>query len=108
MILPGISGSFLLVIMGKYEQVLAAVSNRDLLSLVVFGLGTIVGLGLFVRVLSWLFKKHHDIVIAVLTGFMIGSLRKVWPWKEVISTRINSHGELVPLLERNILPEQLD
>lgn len=108
MILPGVSGSFLLVIMGKYEQVLTAITNRDFVSLMVFGLGTVVGLGLFSRILSWLFKKHHDIVIALLTGFMIGSLRKVWPWKEVISTRINSHGEIVPFIERNILPSQLD
>lgn len=108
MILPGISGSFLLVIMGKYEQVLNAVVERDIFTLVVFGLGTVVGLAAFSRVLSWLFKKHHDIVVAALIGFMIGSLRKVWPWKEVISTRINSHGELVPLLEKNILPASVD
>jgi len=108
MILPGISGSFLLVIMGKYEQVLGAVTNRDILTLVVFGFGTVVGLSLFSRVLSWLFKKHHDIVIALLIGFMIGSLRKVWPWKEVVTTRINSHGDIVPLLENNIFPQQLN
>ena len=108
MILPGISGSFLLVIMGKYEQVLQAISNRDLVSIAVFGLGAVFGLALFSRVLSWLFAKHHDISIAILTGFMIGSLRKIWPWKEIISTRINSHGEVVPLLERNILPQSLD
>lgn len=106
MILPGISGSFLLVIMGKYEQILNAVATRDIVSLVVFASGAVVGLAIFSRVLSWLFKKHHDIVIAILTGFMIGSLRKVWPWKEVISTRINSHGDTVPVLERNIFPEQ--
>lgn len=108
MILPGISGSFLLVIMGKYEQVLNAVVQRDIFTIVIFGLGAVVGLATFSRVLSWLFKKHHDIVVAALTGFMIGSLRKVWPWKEVISTRINSHGEVVPLLEKNILPASFD
>ncbi len=108
MILPGISGSFLLVIMGKYEQVLMAINSRDFLSLAVFGLGTVVGLGLFSRVLSWLFKKHHDVVIAMLMGFMVGSLRKVWPWKEVLLTRINSHGELVPVVEQNILPGQFN
>lgn len=107
MILPGVSGSFLLVIMGKYEQVLGAVTNRDFVTLIVFGLGAVAGLALFSRLLSWLFKKHHDIVIALLIGFMIGSLRKVWPWKEVVTTRINSHGSVVPLLERNIIPAQL-
>lgn len=105
MILPGISGSFLLVILGKYEQVLGALSDRNFLVLFVFGLGTVVGVAIFSRVLSWLFKKHHDIIVAILTGFMIGALRKVWPWKETISTRVNSHGETVPLLEHNVLPE---
>ncbi len=104
MILPGVSGSFLLVIMGKYEQILTAVTEQNLLVLGTTMVGSVVGLALFSRVLSWLFTKHHDIVVAALTGFMIGSLRKVWPFKEVLTTRINSHGELVPLLERNVLP----
>jgi putative membrane protein len=108
MILPGISGSFLLVIMGKYEQILSAVTNRDIVPLLVFTAGTVVGLSIFSRVLSWLFAKHHDFVIALLIGFMLGSLRKVWPWKEVITTRVNSHGDIVPLLEKNILPAQFD
>lgn len=104
MILPGISGSFLLVIMGKYEQILTAVTEQNFLVLAATAAGSVIGLALFSRLLSWLFAKHHDIVVAALTGFMIGSLRKVWPWKEVLSTRVNSHGELVPLLERNIMP----
>lgn len=108
MILPGISGSFLLVIMGKYEQVLGAITTRDIPTLVIFGLGAVVGLSIFSRLLSWLFKRHHDIIIAMLTGFMLGSLRKVWPWKEVLTTRINSHGEIVPLVEKNIIPNQLN
>lgn len=104
MILPGISGSFLLVILGKYEQVLNAVSNRDIMTLAIFALGALAGISLFSRILSWLFKRHHDITVAILIGFMVGSLRKIWPWKEVLMTRINSHGEVVPLVERNILP----
>lgn len=104
MILPGVSGSFLLVIMGKYEQVLGAISNRDVLSLAVFGAGTVVGLVLFSRLLTWLFKKHHDLIVSILIGFMIGSLRKIWPWKEVLMTRLNSHGEIVPIVEKNVLP----
>lgn len=108
MILPGISGSFLLVIMGKYEQVLGAVTNRDVGTILIFGAGAAVGIAFFSRILSYLFKRHHDIMIAMLTGFMVGSLRKIWPWKEVVSTRINSHGEVVPLLEKNIIPVQLD
>lgn len=105
MILPGVSGSFLLVVLGKYNQVLVALTEKDFLTLIVFGLGAVLGLAVFSRVLSWLFLKHHDRLIAVLTGFMLGSLRKVWPWKEVISTRINSHGYEIPLIEKNFIPE---
>ncbi len=104
MILPGISGSFLLVILGKYEQVLGAISEHDFLTLAVFGIGAVIGLGLFSRVLSWLFDKYHDVIVAILTGFMLGSLRKVWPWKEVLETRVDRHGDIVPLIEKNVLP----
>lgn len=104
MILPGISGSFLLILMGKYSQILDLVVQRDFLRLGVVALGAVIGLAFFSRVLSWLFAKHHDIVVAALTGFMLGSLRKLWPWKEVLTTRINSHGVEVALTEANILP----
>jgi putative membrane protein len=104
MILPGISGSFLLVLMGKYEQVLHAVVERDILTLGLVMAGAVVGLAIFSRVLTWLFEKHHDIAVATLTGFMAGSLRKVWPWKEAITTRINSKGLEVPVIEKNIFP----
>lgn len=108
MILPGISGSFILLLLGKYQQVLAAVTERDILTLSVFMIGCAVGIAIFSRVLSYLFSKHHDISIAILAGFMFGSVRKIWPWKEVIATRINSHGVEVPLIETNILPAQFD
>ena len=108
MILPGISGSFILLILGKYTQVLTAVKNLDIAVLLSVILGAVVGLGLFSRVFTWLFNKHHDVSIAALAGFMLGSVRKLWPWKEVILTRINSHGEVVPLIEENILPALLD
>lgn len=108
MILPGISGSFILLLMGKYQQVLGAVTSRDFVTLVVFTLGAVFGLALFSRVLSWLFAKHHDISVAILAGFMLGSIRKIWPWQEVIQTRINSHGEEVPLVVNNILPQGFD
>ena len=89
MILPGISGSFILVLMGKYETVLGAVHSlksgadigRNLLILTVFMVGIVIGIGSFVRLLGWLFRKYHDVTVAVLIGFMAGSLRKVWPWK---------------------------
>jgi putative membrane protein len=81
MVLPGISGSFLLLIMGKYEQILSAVNNKDFFTIGIFLLGIIVGLALFIRVLSWLLKHYHDITFSFLIGLMVGSLRKVWPWK---------------------------
>lgn len=108
MILPGISGSFLLLIMGKYEQIIEAVKTFDIITVGFVGIGAVLGLALFSRLLSWLFKKHHDIVIASLTGFMIGSLRKIWPWKETITTRINSHGVEVPIVQQNVLPASFD
>lgn len=108
MILPGISGSFILVLLGKYEQVLGAVKDMNILLLAVFMIGAIVGLALFSRLLSYLFAKHHDISVAILAGFMAGSLRKLWPWKEVLITRINSQGEIVPVVERNFIPGMFD
>ena len=108
MILPGISGSFLLVIMGKYQQILTAVNQRDIVTLGIFMIGIVVGISLFSRLLSWLFKNYHNMTIAILTGFMIGSLRKIWPWKETILTRIDSHGIEVPVVQNNILPSTMD
>lgn len=108
MILPGISGSFILLLLGKYQQVLASVTERNFLNLFVFMAGCVVGIALFSRVLSWLFRRHHDISVAILAGFMLGSVRKIWPWKEVILTRINSHGVEVPLVENNVLPGSID
>ena len=81
MILPGISGSFLLVVMGKYEQVLNAVRDLDFVVLGIFLLGIIFGLIIFIRILSWLLKHYYEITFAFLVGLMVGSLRKVWPWK---------------------------
>ncbi|GAB4513394.1 MAG: DUF368 domain-containing protein [Anaerolineae bacterium] len=82
MILPGISGAFILVLLGKYETVLAAIVHRDVLTLAIIGAGCAVGLFSFVRLLRWLLVRHHDMTVAMLTGLMAGSLRKVWPWKE--------------------------
>jgi len=82
MILPGISGAFLLVLLGKYEFVLSAVNNRDIGPIAYIGIGAVVGLIAFSQVLGWLFAKYHDVTVALLTGLMIGSLRKIWPWKQ--------------------------
>jgi len=80
MILPGISGSFLLVLMGMYGPVLDAVKNRDFLTLGVFIVGAILGLGLFSQILHTALHRHHDLVLAALIGLMVGSMRVLWPW----------------------------
>ena len=104
MILPGISGSFILIILGKYIFVVTALVEFNILVIVVFALGCLSGLVAFSRLISWLFKNYHDITVAVLAGFMIGSLNKVWPWKETLETFTDRHGEIRPLIEENILP----
>ena len=105
MILPGISGSFILLLLSKYEFIIQAIKDLDLKIIAVFGAGAVVGITSFSRLLSWMFKRFHDLTVALLSGFMIGSLLKVWPYKEVVKTRIDRHGEIVPLIERAILPD---
>ena len=107
MILPGISGSFILVLLGKYQFVLAAVNQRDIVSLAVVGAGAVVGIVTFAQVLAWLFKHYHNATIAVLIGLMAGSLRKIWPWKETVASIIDRHGEILPTVQRNHLPSAL-
>ena len=104
MILPGISGAFILVLLGKYQFALNAVNHRDLISLMLLGAGAAVGLVTFAQVLGWLFRKHHDVTVAILTGFMLGSLRKVWPWKVVVATMTDRHGKEIPTILHNVLP----
>ncbi|MGB3776197.1 MAG: DUF368 domain-containing protein [Leeuwenhoekiella sp.] len=122
MILPGISGSFILLLLGSYAVVLGTVqrfvdslvatdwaSVKDaFLKLLTFLAGCIVGLKVFSKALTYLFKNYQDITLSLLTGFMIGALNKVWPWKEILSYRENSHGDQVPLLEKSILPNHFD
>lgn len=108
MILPGISGSFILLLLGSYELVLSAIKDLKISTIAVFGIGCVVGLLSFSKLLSWMFKKYHDLTIALLTGFLVGSLNKIWPWKLTTSFRINSHGEEVPFLQENILPFNYD
>lgn len=106
MILPGISGSYILVLLGKYQYVLDAVNYRDFLVLGLVAAGACVGIIAFSRILGWLLKNYHDLMVATLTGLMIGSLRKVWPWKETLESVVDSHGQMVPLVQSNILPGQ--
>lgn len=81
MILPGVSGSFILVLLGSYHTVLSAIKDHDLMIIGLFAIGCAIGLLSFARLLKYLFSKFKEITIALLTGFMIGSLYKVWPWK---------------------------
>jgi putative membrane protein len=119
MILPGISGSYILLLMGAYRFMLDTLKEfsfklqegKLIEGLIVmkpylaFIIGAVAGLLLFSRFLSWMFRKARTLTLAALTGFMAGSLWKIWPWKEVISTRINSKGEEVPFQEANVLPD---
>jgi len=106
MILPGISGAFILVLLGKYQFVLEAVNNRDFFILAIVAAGAVVGIGAFSRLLGWLLRNYHDLMVAVLTGLMLGSLRKVWPWKETVENFVASHGKVVTIVQANILPTQ--
>ncbi len=122
MILPGVSGAFLLLLLGSYKTVLGSITGllegivagewttalRSLGNLALVGIGAILGLKLFSRALTWLFENKENLTLAILTGFMIGSLNKLWPWKEVLSTRTNSAGLEVPFLERSILPSNFE
>ena len=101
MILPGISGSFILLVLGQYEFVIDAVRDRDFLAILPLAAGAVCGILPFVRVLSWLLRRHRQITIALLIGFMAGSLRRIWPFKEVVP----GQGEEPVLREVNMLPE---
>lgn len=103
MILPGISGSFILVLLGKYHYIMDAVKGLDLLILCVFGAGALVGITSFSRVLSYALKHFRNVTMAVLAGFMLGSLNKVWPWK---TTEIEIINGTEFAIEHNSLPTQ--
>ena len=104
MILPGISGSFILVLLGKYFYIMNALKNFEIPTILTFLAGASIGIVSFSNVLAWLLKKYHDLTIALLSGFMLGSLNKVWPWKETLETYVDRHGIEKPLVEQNILP----
>ncbi|MBP2830563.1 DUF368 domain-containing protein [Aquimarina sp. U1-2] len=122
MILPGVSGAFILLILGAYQTFIDILNqlregltnvNTELLSqamikLVMIAIGAITGLKVFSKVLNWMFKNHKNTTLAILTGFMIGSLNKLWPWKQIISWRTNSEGIEVPFLEKSISPTQYE
>ncbi|ANQ20146.1 DUF368 domain-containing protein [Vibrio natriegens] len=104
MILPGISGSFILLLIGMYTPVLAAVKGFQVDILALFLTGCVIGLLTFSHLLSWLLRHFRDATLMFLTGLMIGTLPKIWPWKETLTWRTNSKGEQVPLLQHNLTP----
>ena len=104
MILPGISGSFILVLLGAYQPVLTAVNEKDLTVIMVIGMGAIVGLLTFSKILKWLFTHYKNYMLAILTGFILGSLNKIWPWKKALTYKINSKGEQIPFNELSVSP----
>lgn len=108
MILPGISGSFILLLLGKYFFVLNAVSTLNVTVLATFAAGALVGIISFSNILTWLLSRFHDITVAILAGFMLGSLNKLWPWKFTVESYTNNHGELLPLVEKNVLPKTFE
>lgn len=104
MILPGISGSFILIVLGAYKTLSDAIHDFDIKKLLVFIAGCVVGILSFSHALKWLFKNYHNITLALLTGFIFGSLNKVWPWKETITWFTNSDGIKEPLLQESVSP----
>ena len=98
MILPGISGAFILLLLGKYQYIMHAVGEFDIPVIAVFVIGAAAGIISFSHLLSWLLKHWHDVTVAVLMGFM------VWPWKETVETYLDSHGVAQPLVQNNIAP----
>jgi putative membrane protein len=104
MILPGISGSFILVLLGEYLFMMKSLSEFKFAIIGIFLCGAAIWIVLFSRVLSWLFVHFKALTLASLTGFMFGSLNKIWPWKQTLSTFIDTHGIAQPLAQKNVLP----
>lgn len=118
MILPGVSGAFILLILGAYDTALGIVNDlresittldfelfkQTFIKFLMFAIGATLGIKIFSKILNWMFKNYKNLTLSILIGFMIGSLNKIWPWKKTLSTRINSDGIEVPFLEQSISP----
>ena len=122
MILPGVSGAFILFILGAYQTTIDTINDlaqglltkdfnlfkEAFINFLMLAVGAILGLKIFSKILNWLFKNYKDLTLAMLTGFMIGSLNKIWPWKKILTWRVNSKGLSVPLTEQSILPTNIE
>ncbi|MCZ2839769.1 DUF368 domain-containing protein [Modestobacter sp. VKM Ac-2985] len=98
LVLPGVSGSFLLLTVGLYQPTLAAVNDRDVGYLGAFALGAALGLGLFVKALQVALRRHHALTLALMTGLMAGSLRALWPWQEEDRSLLAPDDGVLPML----------
>lgn len=107
MILPGISGAFILVLLGSYKTILDAVHERDIKMVVTVAIGAVFGLLSFARLLKWMFKNYKNTTLALLTGFILGSLNKIWPWKRVLETKVFD-DKIIPIKENSISPLAFD
>jgi putative membrane protein len=103
-ILPGLSGSFILLLLGLYATVLEAINSLNLVLLGSLALGCILGLVCFSRVLTWMFQKYREETLGLLVGFMIGALAKVWPWKHTLSYQMGNAGQQIPLVQEVVTP----
>ncbi|WP_239495303.1 DUF368 domain-containing protein [Salinicola halophilus] len=97
MLIPGVSGSFLLLVMGLYATVMNGIKSADVTLIAVFGAGCAVGLFTFSRLLSWLLRHHHGVTLMSIAGFILGSLPQLWPWRQLASYRMDADGAAVPL-----------
>ena len=107
MILPGISGSFILVLLGSYKAILDAVHERRIVEVLTVALGAVVGLLSFARLLKWLFQHHRHLTLSILSGFILGSLNKIWPWKKVTEVQLIEE-KTIPIREINLWPGQYE
>lgn len=107
MILPGISGAFILVLLGSYKVILDAVHEKDFKIVATVGLGAIFGILSFAKLLKWMFSHYKDLTLAVLAGFILGSLNKIWPWKKVLETKIFD-DKVIIIQDQSISPFAFD
>ena len=104
MLLPGVSGSFLLLTMGLYGTIMGAIRSFDIGIIILFGMGCVVGLALSSRLLSWLLRRYHGATLQLLLGFIVGSLPVLWPWRELLRYQLGPDGQMIPLDYRYLLP----
>jgi putative membrane protein len=102
MVLPGISGSFILVLLGSYKTILDAVNDKDVKIILTVGVGVVFGILSFARVLKWMFTNYKNATLAILTGFILGSLNKIWPWKKILE--VIRVGKKEVIIDENISP----